>query len=169
MIIFGPKESRSISENGQTSKFCSSLFEITSFENFKPRLRTVANRYDDFVCDFGECTKNSVLRTFVITLLHHPVCQKPLRHSLKRMSRYYMRYHGWVDKWKVEMRPLSLYLYMNLIAFLSSESHFYYLSRSMRRWLVVSWFKLSFLQIYFQNSTRKKVSCWHIPFCKFQN
>lgn len=93
MILFRPKDSASISESGQTLKFCSSLFEITSFENLKPRLRIVANRYDDFVRDFGECAKNSVLRTFVIALLHSSV-SKPLRHSLERMPRYYMRYHG---------------------------------------------------------------------------
>jgi len=51
--------------------------------------------------------KNSVLPTFVIALLH-PVCQKPLWHSLEQMSRYYD-----MVELTIEMRLLSLYLCEN--------------------------------------------------------
>lgn len=37
-----------------------------------------------------------------------------------------LRYHSWIDNWKVEMRPLFSHLYMRFIAFLSFKQRSYY-------------------------------------------
>lgn len=71
---------------------------------FKATL-SVANRYDDFVRDFGECTQRIQSFVHLLSLFCTSVSKATSIFTGMNVA-YYMRYHGWVDNWKIEMHPL---------------------------------------------------------------